>query len=450
MRNKISNLFQLIVSGEIGKDRYGFLGKVIPKNLLEDDQKKWLSLTGVELDLHNEIYNDLRTDTRSEHLKDRDIADTVWWYICDAFLNPDNYSTNQQRKQIGQQLIDDILSPLHEYEILFHIQNAKSVQGVIDLQDTQILQIDESWLKQWIGRRRAEQAFSDELNEFFGKAGILIHEKGGAPGPVVSRARKKGTKSLDAVRSFLSSGRKWHDDQLLFHVSEFCLCKQCESRAVSHLWSRPWNPMPAIISSEDKDLEMLKSYRSVVEDPDIKKKVKEAFQRAISWIGDAVMSEDLNHKIIFLCTALESILCTKDDGMKGESIAYRMILLATETQKGFISPMKILWLYNERSSLIHGSRVDIANKPDYLTLRRAVHDVLEQSLLLVKKHRISSVANLIRYLESSESIGQAVEWLEKQSEHFEEAKPILKAIRDKGLQGNKPLCSCEIIGTKRV
>lgn len=431
----ISDLFCTITSRKSTQYRFGFVHRKIPRDLKADQREnEGISIRGEALYLYDQIFQTIRDDIRSEHRTGREIDDTLWWYTCDAFFNSSKYKRGNQQKQMIQQLMDDVFSPLYQYEILFGLENVKTIRGEIQFGGARIFQIDNNWLGQWLNLDKVKYK-DKELHEFCqnfaDRTGFLLTEKGAAPGPAANRARNNGTSLLEALRSSLSFHRYWDDEKLLFHLSDSYICKQLDIVTITGIWSRQWQAIPASFASEMEGLDFLDEYRIILEDTGIKKKIKDAFERAISWISDAVITENFDHKVIFLCSALESVLCTQDDRWKGESLAYRMMILAVEAGNGFISPEHALRIYNTRSSLTHGSKVDVAVKSDYFTLKHIAHNVLRESINLITKQRIGSIAELTRYLDDSEAFQTTADWLDEHAKDSTGAKRILRVMMSK-------------------
>lgn len=431
----ISDFFCTITSRKSTQYLFGLRHGKIPRDLKADQREnEGISLRGEALYLYGQIFQTIRDDMRSEHRTDKEIDDTLWWYTCDAFLNSSKYKRGNQQKQMTQQLMDDVFSPLYQYEILFSLENVKSFRGEIQFGGARIFQIDDNWLDQWLNLDKVKYK-DKELHEFCqnfaDKTGFLLTEKGAAPGPAANRARNKATTLLEALRSSLSFHRHWHDEQLMFHLSDSYISRQLEDGTTSGAWSRQWEPIATDFASEMEGLDFLNEYRIILEDTSIKKKIKDAFERAVSWISDAVATENFDHKVIFLCSALESVLCTEDDRWKGESLAYRMMTLAVETGNGFIDPGLALRIYNVRSSITHGSKVDVAVKSDYFTLRHIAHDVLRESINLVAKRGFRSIAELTCYLDGSESFQKTADLLDEHAKDSKGAKRIREVMMSK-------------------
>jgi len=142
----------------------------------------------------------------------------------------------------------------------------------------------------------------------------------------------------------------------------------------------------------------------------------ERFMIAIMWIGRAINEQDPNIKIIYLSTALEAVLTTPSDERKGETLAYRMLLLNIHVDKPFVHPAKVLWIYELRSKIIHGSKLAIASKDEYYTMKRVVVGTILNSLEVIRREGIKTHTQFIETLETYKDMQKVLEWLEKQGD----------------------------------
>lgn len=142
------------------------------------------------------------------------------------------------------------------------------------------------------------------------------------------------------------------------------------------------------------------------------------FTIALTWIGRAIDDPDPDVKIVHLSTALESMLTTIADEKKGETLAYRMLLLNALLDESFIHPAKILWIYELRSKIVHGNMLAIASESEYITMKRCVTETLIHSLEVIQKRKAKTHADFIKILESGKHTKDVLHWLEKQHDKW--------------------------------
>jgi len=138
---------------------------------------------------------------------------------------------------------------------------------------------------------------------------------------------------------------------------------------------------------------------------------RERVERALYWLGRAVEGEELDQRVALLCTAMEALLSDKSEVRKGERIAYRMVLLESLRGSSFVHPAQLLWIYTLRSSVVHGSGVDIVTKTEYRTMVHAARRTLKNYVDFVGDNNIRKYSDLIRRIETSEEAKQLSEWL---------------------------------------
>jgi hypothetical protein len=120
--------------------------------------------------------------------------------------------------------------------------------------------------------------------------------------------------------------------------------------------------------------------------------------------------EDYDDKIIALCSAMESLLTVRSDKMKGETLAYRLVLLNGFLEKPFLNPFKLLWIYQLRSKVIHGSSLNEATRAEYNTLRRVTRETISNVISVAKQQNMKSIPELVTLLETSDKVDLAKNW----------------------------------------
>jgi hypothetical protein len=99
---------------------------------------------------------------------------------------------------------------------------------------------------------------------------------------------------------------------------------------------------------------------------------------------------------------MEALLTTKGDKRKGETIAYRVALFAGERKRGFIDLDSLLWIYELRSKLVHGSKPLEATNSDYSTLRFVFRETFDNYIEVVSTSGESKPSKIFALLERSE------------------------------------------------
>ena len=145
----------------------------------------------------------------------------------------------------------------------------------------------------------------------------------------MKRVRIKATRRLRVLQNYLKE-ELIHDEQLLFELSrEYAVRKETTGKVIS--WGLDNKNSPIEYDYPEFLLEHLaeanEDFGHVKQFPP---NLQDLIERTLHWIGLSISEVDPDIKISFLCTALETLLTTKADGLKGEKIAYRGYLLYKE------------------------------------------------------------------------------------------------------------------------
>ena len=148
-------------------------------------------------------------------------------------------------------------------------------------------------------------------------------------------------------------------------------------------------------------------------DGTIQGRFRDALLRSIEWIGVSITRQYRDHQVVDLCTALEAVLTTIDDGRKGEAIALRSMLLSVALDRPFTDPQEVYILYELRSRIVHGADLGVCGENDYIKLRSLAERVLMGVLELYEvSGPFRRPIELIRCLEDRERLEQALAWLD--------------------------------------
>ncbi len=129
--------------------------------------------------------------------------------------------------------------------------------------------------------------------------------------------------------------------------------------------------------------------------------IEKAARRALQWFDDALLAIDPLKEMLYLFFALEAILGDKSDKPKGENLALRRALLSHKLEQGFTHPGSIYGLYDEvRSEAVHGGDPLEVSKSEVSkfqwNVRRAINEFLEYA----HKEGISKRGKLLAKLDS--------------------------------------------------
>jgi hypothetical protein len=434
MRNEITKFLRFILKNDSQNDKdiefSGIYFGRIPSDLVDPKAKGGLNLViqNEELRRFNNLKSGLRSEVALEYLKDQELHDALWYLLCDVTISRDKYLDNTILKNRVEAFCNQIFKPIDDYEVIHLLRNFNVNSGQLSLwgftirhfavEDLIALGFD----KDHIG----EDTF---LASFSNCTALIIREKGNNPTFIEDRSRALALYYLRQLRMYLSYSPLLRDEHLLFEIQGLALIRNlktnqiiCSGRAIRRPLNTFYNENLSRFLDHGSD-----HYNAILK---YSPRMKAVVDRAIHWFGTAIEQETFDQKIIALSTFLEVLLTQKDDGRKGEAITYRMALLNSIAGAYFVDPMRILWLYEIRSSIIHGSTINCATSIDYQTLLMTCQTTLSSFIKLVGKWNIKKPSELIKFLETSDESSRFMAWLKESGDTKaqEIANSLQKAI----------------------
>jgi hypothetical protein len=415
---------------------------VVPEDLWTEEMREAqcasVVLWGETCQAFGQAMEQLRADQETEYLSDKELKERLWRLVSEVAVKEGEYRNDQKLNAEIREFQQDICKPLEDCEVLIQVQNLDAGNEVITLGDCTLSKFDRDQLVAW-GLDPTIGDLAKLLNQFAGATLITISESGNHSGLILDRARQKAAQRLRMLQATLSRHRLLQDENLLFGLSETAVLRKLNDpsstnwgwRSRRRAFGLKWTAAltKALSASEDE-------HRVLAASPTL----RDAVERAMHWIGEAIYEETPDKKVLALCTALEALLTSRADRLKGEAIAYRIILLNSILNQGFLDPSKILWIYILRSKVTHGSSLDEATMSDYYTLRMATTETLASVLRLIAQKNIHTPSQLFATLEESEFTEPCREWLQARGD--ERSREILaalaKALEARQTQAVKP------------
>ena len=396
------------------KDIFPMIGYVPDDIDIDRSKGDSFVLYGEYYKLYLEILKKLRSELATEYLKDGELKDAFWHFTCEIIAGYSVYRNSDKRKEKIDNFLYTISKPLEEYEILIPILYLDAKDLEIKIGDVIIKKFDEIALEDW-GISKDIRVFKEIVN----KTIATIPEKGNNPKLVCDRARRKADFVIRILQVSFSTNPSIRDEETLFKQDENIFYRKKDTpSSVGGEWQRSYKPIPVNI---DEDLKksidkFLSSISEILEEEKLTPKLRECFEWALIWIGRSIEEEDPDIKIINLSTALEAILTTISDKKKGETLAYRMLLLNTYVDKSFIDPAEVLWIYEMRSKIVHGGAIGIASDKEYYAMRLVAIDTLHNSLEIICKKNLKKHTKFIETIESCDKREKIRDWLKKQGD----------------------------------
>ena len=383
--------------------------------------------------LYYKVLSELSGELILEYLNDRELKEAFWHFTCEIIADYQIYkNTNKLNQKIDAFLL--ILSkPEEDYEVLIPILYLDVKDSVFKFGDIIIKKMTALFLEEY-GIKKENEFQEKYFDNIVNKTAAIVQEKGNNPEFVCKRARRKADFVIRILQVSLSTNRSIRNENMLFEQGEFIFFKKKGiPSSVNGRFERSYEPSLTVIDKNyDTSInKFLSNIPELLEEENLPLKFRELFVRALIWIGRGIEEEDPDIKIINLSTALETILTTLKDGMKGETLASRMLLLNTIVDKGFIHPANVLRIYELRSKIVHGSELGIASNGEYLTMLHVAIETLINSIEVIRSKGLKSHNKFIATLESQDKREQVINWLKKQSddrsskikEHMEQNLP---------------------------
>ena len=379
------------------------------------------------VDLYFSALDALEKDRVCEHIDRRTIDEELARLAHDLRQEQQKMKNRNVCEKRLRLFFSEITRPLSTYEFIFRLEGIKKLPsdpftiGNVAFRE---------FSRELAGiNGQCEGIHQKKIEEFIGQPVTIVKAEAGSTEKAVERAREYCERALNTLR-FCIGVPHWfwaiQDIELLQRLGEDYLVRQInpETSPLAYGWKRGFRRIDRDISgrSEEEIRLFLERLRPLY-DSSIQGKLRDRLLRSIEWISTSITRESHDHKIIDLCTAMESVLTTKDDPKKGEAIAVRSLLLSmTPTQKGdaipdelivavmapnrwCIPPETIYKLYGKRSEIVHGSSLGICVNSDYTTLRlQAANIVLSIIALVRSEKKITQLKHLFEFLESRERL----------------------------------------------
>ncbi len=371
--------------------------------------------------LYLKVLAGLRGEIVLEYLKDRELEDAFWHFTCEIIADYQIYKDSKKIKTKIEAFLDSLSKPLEDYEVLIPILNLDVKDSEFKFGDIILKKLKGPFLEEF-GIKNESNAFNDNIFEkIVDKTGAIILEKGNNSELVVKRAKSKADFIIRILQTSISTNHKdiLYDNNLMFEQGEFIVYRRkIIPLFVGVQYKRKYEPILTEIGIDYAESinKFISNISEMLEEGKLESKLRDRFVRALTWIGRGIEEEDSDIKIIFLSTALETILTTFNDGRKGEALASRMLLLNTIVDKGFRHPANVLLIYELRSDIVHGSKLGTASNKEYFTMLHVTIETLINSIEVIRSKGLKSHTKFIATLDYHDKREQVINWLNKQTD----------------------------------
>jgi len=388
---------------------------VIPEDIEYDKPEgESLIISGQEYIQYDKCVKSLGAESSLEYLSKREIDKELWHFVCEAFFESYLLKDKASIKRKVNLFQERLSKPIEQYEVLIPIENGLRLGGHnFEIAGIKLFEMSENDALNW-SITKDKPLYSNFYDAVVNKAVALLYEKGCDPWKAADRARERLTTALNILRVALLIdhesrviGWKIHDEQMLFKQGEHIGVKKLGGTdLLLPGWRLGFRSIEFMVNDiiSKQIVESTGLIDCLFKENGVHGRIRDRLVRAMEWIGDSVTREALDIKVVDICTALETLLTTKDDKRKAEAIALRMMLLYALSNKPFFNPVQVLELYKKRSDIVHGSDKEICTDTEYSTGRRIAVDVFQTTLIYIEKNCITQYVDFIRSLQADEAL----------------------------------------------
>lgn len=370
-----------------------------------------LRFIGNERSLYYASYFELRKDQRTEHLEDGQLNEKLGRLVLKGLGEKEQLKNPAALNNQVKEFLDEIIKAPEEYKVMFKVINLKAKVAETKFWDCLVATYSREQLIEW--GLDAQEKHPVGVDTFEEQTVIVVSGIGTNVQEVIKRARVDATRRLRILQNYLKE-EFIHDKQLFFQLSREYAVKKVTTGKVG--WGLDFKNSPIEYDYSDSLVERVGVAN---EDFGRMKKfplnIQQLIERTLHWIGISISELDHDIKISYLCTALETLLTTKDDGLKGGRIAYRGYLLGQEVaSEDYYMPQRVLRVYELRSTIVHGSDIGIATEKDYWLMLDYTQATLQNFIQFVAEHKLTKPTKIFAKLLQSRHVSPLLEWLDQE------------------------------------
>jgi hypothetical protein len=388
------------------------LAKRVPNEMLPDNRREPLTIAidGDEAQAFSDASVTLAADKRFEYLSNAELEDRIWRVVCKAILQPELFGSEPAIHVQTEAFFAESARPVQDYEFTWAVNNLTFDGRLTMFWGSVLRRMNEEELKEISD---ADLVFFTGLTreEFAKKSVIQVRETGTNHSHAAKRAQAKANHCLDVLRVAISAHPWLTEEQCLISLSECYLARVVNSGSVVRVgWSADRSPshfdFQNALSNQLAPIQHLFMQLECLPKP-----FRDNVSRHLSWISRAIVEENLDIKAVFLCSALEALLTSKDDQSKSIRIIVRFLTLHKEFARPFPDPIDMIIAYRYRSDIIHGSKMNVVTQKLYGILLWEARQVSDLYAEYAGKTEAQSPFELLRTLDKSPHRKTAIQWL---------------------------------------
>ena len=420
----IDRLAQDVIKSS-GRDASAAQGSWVEGHLsvVGSDRPNWLFLVGETVQLYFEALAALESDPVFEHHTREDLDEYLAALGHDLVINRGQMSSSRARRERIQRFFDALAQPLVPYEVVFDVEGIRFGSDFLTVGEVVFREFGPELATGWDYTKAEGASFQELLRktlaELASKPVGIVTVQAGSARRAVGRAQGYFDHALNTLRLCIGAF-PWavvYDQELLQRRGRFFVIRQLEPevRPVQIDGSDRFQRMDCDLAGplEESTKDFIERL-APLHDGTIPGWLRNALLRSVEWVGTSITREHYDHKLVDLCTALDAVLTTRDDGRKGEAIALRSMLLSMALGDGSPPPRDLLHLYRLRADVVHGVSSGVCAKSDFRELFWRTKNVILNTIELNSTQGpITRPSHLIELLESRERLEKAIDWLER-------------------------------------
>lgn len=366
-------------------------------------------------ELTNEYFSSLnrvRLELVPQHADDTSLVNALWdELVCEVAANPEKYLEDPEMLEF---LVDEFgdrwKKPLTEFEVVFAIDWLAIGQEPISLLDVEFFAPSDEALETR-AIPKSEVAKWSKGKGTLTLAATRVEAASDYAARAVGSERVANALSLMRIAALRGrTGKPVADELLQWRPSGHSLVRLVAEGGPSEwLWGfrRQFGPLVVDLGNDiRKGIAALGFEQYSIIPADIRDRVS----RAIYWVSHSAIHETDDHKIVDLCTALETLLLPEGKATfrKGGVIALRYKLFG-----GGLSPSAVKRMYDLRNEVVHGDPLPVVGEVDTWQLRLVC---LETVGLIVRSYlgqpEVETLEHLVGTVETKEGIESFLEMAE--------------------------------------
>jgi hypothetical protein len=349
--------------------------------------------------------NVLAKELVPQHTSSRDLVRALWELCGEIASNPTTYQARGELRRRLNTFVRELKKPLKLYQVVYKLDNLALGNGRFSLGDVQFFTMTDEELIRW-GVSREQPLLSNLFNEFSNHPVATVEVSAADNARAFETGLEQTLIGLDLLRLAAVRARisRLDDEMFLWRLNGEWLAKQIEplSPYPTQGWRRTMRPL-LIDMTEHIRQGLVPEYSSLqaIANAELPVEIHNHITRAIRWMSNSVTREQLDDKVVGLCTALEIMLLPGyEGGWKGQIIDLRHRLLG-----GNWEPGGILQLYELRSKIVHGGALNVSRYLDYWYLLVMCFEALQRLTKLAERNpQAQTLEDLIGIIETEERL----------------------------------------------